>query len=93
MFEKLNRYIASFVTLTADEKQVLESAFTFRQMPKKFRLAAEGATARELFFVNTGLIRLYYTKNGTELTGYIFSKGCLPAATTAFYGRCPACKT
>lgn len=51
MFENFYNYINKIVNFTSSEKQIVESAFTFRQVPKKFRLAEEGKIAKELFFI------------------------------------------
>jgi CRP-like cAMP-binding protein len=90
MFETLYQYIIPFVSFTEKEKQVLESAFSFRQVPKKFRLAAEGKVAKELYFIVKGLVRLYYTKDGEEITGYIFKEGLFASSYDSFLRQAPS---
>jgi len=72
MFAPFYAYTAPFVRFTAPEKQIIESHFTFRQVPKKFCLQPEHKTARELYFINKGLLRLYYTQDGKDITAFIF---------------------
>ena len=84
MFNALYQYIQPFANFTGSEKLLLESAFVFRQVPKKFRLAEEGKTARELYFIVKGLVRLYYTKEGKKSPVIFSRKGCLPAVTKVF---------
>lgn len=69
MFQNFYQYTSKIITFTDGEKQLLESAFSFRQVPKKFKVAEEGKVAKELYFINKGLVRLYYTKDGEKITG------------------------
>lgn len=93
MFEALYRYILPFVSLNGKEKQGLEDAFTFRQVPKKFVLAEEGKIARELYFIVKGLVRLYYTKDGEEITGFIFREGLFASSYDSFLRQAPSLQT
>ena len=93
MFQTLYQYVQPFVSFTADEKQKLESAFTFRQVPKKFKLAEEGKIAKELYFILKGLVRLYYTKDGEEITGYIFKETLFASSYESFLRQVPSIQT
>jgi CRP-like cAMP-binding protein len=93
MFQTLYQYIQPFVSFTESEKQTLESAFTFRQVPKKFKLAEEGKIAKELYFILKGLVRLYYTKDGEEITGYIFKENLFASSYDSFLRQVPSIQT
>ena len=93
MFRILYQYIQPLVTFTESEKQALESAFTFRQVPRKFKLAEEGKVARELYFILKGLVRLYYTKDGQEITGYIFKEHLFASSYDSFLRQAPGIQT
>lgn len=93
MFESIYRAILSFVSLTEKEKTLFEEAFTFRQVPKKFVLAEEGKIARELYFIVKGLVRLYYTKDGEEITGFIFREGLFASSYDSFLRQAPSIQT
>lgn len=93
MFETIYSYIKSFVSFTENEKQIFEDAFSFRQVPKKIRLAEEGKIAKELYYIVKGLVRLYYTKNGEEITGYIFREGLFASSYESFLRQVPSIQT
>lgn len=93
MFEKLYQYTSQVIQFTNSEKQILESAFTLLQVPKKFKLAEQGKVAREIYFINSGLIRLYYTKDGEEITGYIFKEGLFASSYDSFLRQLPSIQT
>jgi CRP-like cAMP-binding protein len=93
MFHHFYQYTSAIISFTAAEKQIIESAFTFRQVPKKFKLAEEGKIARELFFINKGLVRLYYTRDGEEITGYIFKEHLFASSYDSFLRQAPSIQT
>ena len=84
MFSLFYRYTGQIISFTESEKSEIESAFTFRKVPKKYKLAEEGRVSKELFFINKGLVRLYYTKDGEEITGYIFKEGLFASSYESF---------
>ncbi len=93
MFESIYRYVNHFISLTNKEKAIFESVFTFRQVPKNFVLIEEGKVANELFFINKGLLRLYYTKDGDDITGFIFREGLFAGSYDSFLRRSPGIQT
>jgi CRP/FNR family transcriptional regulator, anaerobic regulatory protein len=93
MFETLYSYISPLVTFTAHEQQLLENAFVFRQVPKKHKLAEEGRIAKELYFILRGLVRLYYTKDGNEITGYIFRENLFASSYDSFLRQVSSIQT
>ena len=93
MFETFYKFTDTIVRFTPKEKQVLETAFTFRQVPKKFKLAEEGKIAKELFFILKGLVRLYYTKDGEEITGFIFKENLFASSYDSFLRQVPSIQT
>ncbi|MGC4058503.1 MAG: Crp/Fnr family transcriptional regulator [Chitinophagaceae bacterium] len=93
MFSGFHQYISQAVSFTDKEKEQLESAFSFRQVPKKFKLAEEGKVARELFFIVRGLVRLYYTKDGQEITGFIFRENLFAGGYDSFLRQAPGIQT
>jgi len=93
MFTNFHQYVDNIISFNESEKQVLESFFTLRQVPKKFNLTEEGKIAKELYFINKGLIRLYYTKDGEEITGYIFKEMLFASSYDSFLRQSPSLQT
>jgi len=89
MFDALHQMISRFVHFTEDEKQIFEQAFTVKHIPKKFTLISEGQICRELYFINSGLLRLYYNKEGEEITGYIFRENLFAGSYESFLKQEP----
>ncbi len=93
MFEGFYKYTEPIIRFTDKEKAILESAFTFSQVPKKFKLTEEGKIARELYFIVKGLVRLYYTKDGEEITGFIFRENLFASSYESFLRQTPSIQT
>ena len=93
MFDHLYQYTSKIVSFNSQERQILESAFSFREAPKKFKLCQEGKIAREIYYINKGLIRLYYTKDGEEITGYIFREHLFASSYDSFLRQVPSLQT
>lgn len=89
MFDTLFNYISSLVTLTKQDKILLMEFFTFRQVPKGFVLIPEGKVARELYFINKGLLRLYYNKDGADITAFLFREHLFATSYDSFIRQAP----
>lgn len=90
MFAALFNYCAQLVSFTREEKQIIESYFSVRQLPKKFTLIKTGKIARELYFINKGLLRLYYTKETEDITAFIFREHLFASSYDSFLRQAPS---
>jgi CRP-like cAMP-binding protein len=90
MFSALFQYSAQLVSFTKEERQIIESYFSVRQVPKKFTLIKNGKIARELYFINKGLLRLYYTKDIEDITAFIFREHLFASSYDSFLRQSPS---
>ena len=90
MFDELLKSISVFVDFTTDEKRIFKNAFTYREVPKNFTIISEGEVAKELYFINNGLLRLYYNKEGDYITGYIFREHLFAGSYDSFISSSPS---
>lgn len=90
MFEKLFNSVNVFVNFTPNEKRIFQNAFTYRELPKNFTLISEGQIADELYFINKGLLRLYYNNEGDYITGYIFREHLFAGSYESFLRSSPS---
>ncbi|HCM75317.1 MAG TPA: Crp/Fnr family transcriptional regulator [Cytophagales bacterium] len=93
MFPALHQIVGQFVELDARENAILEQAFTFKKVPKKYKLTKKGEIATELFFINKGLVRLYYEKGKEEITGFIFKEHLFASSYDSFLRKVPSLQT
>ena len=60
-----------YSTMTHDELDVLESILEPIKYTKGDRILAEGEVCPGIFYIEKGLVRQYYTKNGKEVTEHL----------------------
>lgn len=90
MFDLLHQTIAPLLSFTAKERAQFEAAFVFRQVPKKFILVEQGQVADELYFINRGLIRLFYRREGDDFTGFLFQEGLFASSYESMISQTPS---
>lgn len=91
MFENIRSIISSILPLSEEEWGIFENAFQVRTVPKKTILSRNNAIARELFFINKGLIRLYYiNKRGEEITAFLFKENLFASCYESFLAQRPS---
>ena len=90
MFDALHQLIAQFVTFSDREKAILKNAFVFKQVPRKFALVRQGQVANELYFINKGMLRLFYENKGDEITAFIFRENLFASSYDSFLRQTPS---
>lgn len=89
MFEQIMKAVSRYTVLNAREEEIFKSAFAYREVPKNFLLINEGETARDLYFINKGLLRLFYSKEGEYKTAFIFRENLFATSYLSFLQQSP----
>ncbi|GAB4146806.1 MAG: Crp/Fnr family transcriptional regulator [Bacteroidia bacterium] len=89
IYDALNAVMSRFIHLTDKERMMVESAFSVKQVPKNFVLVSAGEISKELYFINKGLMRLYYDKEGEYITAYIFREHLFAGCYESFVTQTP----
>lgn len=74
MQDLLFDFIAKYISLTEEEKNVIGSLDIFRSVKKGTTLLKEGQKSKDSFFVLKGCIRTYYMKDGEEKTTAFYTE-------------------
>jgi len=90
MFEELFKAINGLIEFSPGEKRTFQNAFAFKEVPKNFTLITEGQVAKELYFINKGLLRLYYYKEGEYITGFIYREHLFAGSYESFLQSAPS---
>lgn len=84
---------ASLLALCAIDEQALEdilSRFTEEQFKKKVVVERSGNIYKKLYFIEKGLARLYYSRDGKEITGWFSKEGDFITANDSFFQKKPS---
>lgn len=90
MYSQLRQYVSQWAPFSAAELSFLEDIFVYREVPRKFSLIREGEVAREVYFVNNGCLRLFYPKEGEEVTAFIFLENLFATALDSLLQQIPS---
>ena len=95
MQEELFNYLAQYITLSDEEKDLFNQMNLFKNYPNGHLLLKEGQYAKEYYFVIKGCLRIYYLKDGEEKTVafYLEEESISPESLTnnqpsAYYISC-----
>ena len=68
----------------------LEKAITKADFPKGYLLHKEGNVCRKLFFIQTGLARIFYYKEGKDITTSFVAENTFTTAVDSFFEQKPS---
>jgi CRP-like cAMP-binding protein len=86
----IENFIRSLVNFSDEDiKKFLEKA-VIREVKKKTILLKEGDVSQEVFFIMKGCIRLFYIKDGDEISECFFTEGILGGAHDSFISQTPS---
>ncbi|MNK40557.1 DNA-binding transcriptional activator YeiL [compost metagenome] len=71
MNAELQKQILSIAPFSEKEIEKINSCFQYEKFPAKEFLSSMGKTSSKIFFIIEGLARVYYLKDGKEITTYL----------------------
>jgi len=90
MFENIRQYYEKFVKIREEDWKLLENKLTVRQLRKGEFLTREGEPVNEVSFVEEGLLRMFYHRDGKEISAQFFYPGVYMSVYDSFLTRKPA---
>ena len=85
----LQNSIAQISTLSPESMEAFRNAWKRWTVPKDHFLVREHAIAEYIFFIEKGIARIYYHKNGKEITEWIATDATFFLSITSFLQRIP----
>ena len=77
MFDSFFKFTDRFLHFSQMEKEAIQDILIYREVPKKYPLAKIGDICREAYFIKKGCVRLFYDKDGEEITGFFFTENMI----------------
>ena len=81
-------FIKSHVQVSSEI--ALEKVITKEDFPKGYLLHREGNVCRKLFFIQTGLARIFYYKDGKDITTSFVAENTFTTAVDSFFEQKPS---
>jgi len=88
--ESLQKAITAISPLGVESKPLFFKAWQHWTTPKDFFLLKENAVSEYLYFLEKGVARIYYYKNGKEITEWIALDGQFFLSITSFFQHTPS---
>ncbi len=79
-----------YSTMTHDELDILESVLVPRKYAKGEKVLKEGDVCRSIIYIDKGLLRQYYLKNGKEVTEYLAVEGTIMMSIESLFRETPS---
>ena len=79
-----------YSTMTHDELDILESVLVSRKYAKGETVLAEGDICDSIIYIDKGLLRQFYIKNGKEVTEYLAVEGTIMMSIESLFKEVPS---
>ncbi|AZA83161.1 Crp/Fnr family transcriptional regulator [Chryseobacterium lactis] len=71
---ELSAYLEKEGGLPKEIITLLDEIFDYQELPKNHILLANGSRSKQVFFIEEGLLRIFYYKDGKDITDYFFKE-------------------
>ncbi|WP_342085269.1 Crp/Fnr family transcriptional regulator [Dyadobacter sp. OTU695] len=83
-------YLNSIVELPHNAQEAINKITIHREVPKNTILLSHGEICNEFHFLATGLVRVFYYKDGKEVTAWFASQGGIASAIDSLFSGLPS---
>jgi CRP-like cAMP-binding protein len=90
MHHALQKQITAIASFSENEIAIIGSCFESEKLEAKQFLAPMGKVSNKLFFIINGLARVYYLKDGKEITTYLSCDEGFIASYSSFINQTPS---
>ena len=87
--ESFFQTVSQFTTLSSESKRELASALKFHKAPKGQILVTPDSICSHLYFIETGLTRTFYFKDGKDVTDWISAENSFAVSVISFITQKP----
>ena len=87
---ELLRFINSFQELDSDTELAIKSYFKKETLRKNEFIVQEGKTCSKVCFIESGLVRRFYVKEGIEITEWIYHSNQWVTSLSSFFEQKPS---
>jgi CRP-like cAMP-binding protein len=87
--EKFFKYVSQLCFLSEESKEMLGKVLHFLQVKKGYELLRPGSICNHLYFIEEGLTRTWYLKDGRDVTDWISTENSFAVSIISFITRLP----
>ncbi|MCP9770569.1 Crp/Fnr family transcriptional regulator [Lacihabitans sp. LS3-19] len=90
--DKLFKYFQKYTTLNVESRATLEKICSIVNIKKGENLQSFGQTCKTIYFINAGIARIYYYKDGVDITESFSFEGEIIARVESLFTGNPSQK-
>lgn len=90
MIYKTSELIAQNISLSDNEKRIIDEYIPIKKFKKNHLLLTEGKYSKESYFIVSGCVREFYNKDGEEITTNFYVEGDSFSSFYSFMNNTPA---
>lgn len=83
-------YLNTFVDLPVEAQQAINAITVHQRLPRGTLLLANGDVCREFHFLVSGLARVFYYKNGKDVTAWFAAEKAIASAIDSLFSGKPS---
>jgi signal-transduction protein with cAMP-binding, CBS, and nucleotidyltransferase domain len=87
--EKFFQAVSKFTTLSPESKLAFTTALKRQEFPKGKILVKPDSVCKHLYFIESGLTRTYYYKDGKDITDWLSAENTFAVSIISFITRKP----
>ncbi len=91
--EKFFQTVSQFNNLSANSKQELSTCLKRLELPKGHTLIKQDSVCNFVYFIDSGLTRTFYIKDGKDITDWISAENSFACSIISFITRQPDRRT
>ncbi len=89
MLTPLFQFMSNIRPISSELRDELTQKLEIIEVPKKTQLLREGQTCNHIHVVVSGLLRMYYIKDGEEVCSRFIDESLMAMSVKSFYSRLP----
>lgn len=90
MFTRLFQFLNSASPLSTDLEKELASLLVTEELPRKKIILQEGQVSKSIYFVERGMMRSFYVKDGEEVTSWFVYENDVITSVSSFFTGAPS---
>lgn len=90
MFSEYLDKLAQFSPLSEASRTQLKGCISVKSIPKGEYILKQGEVCKHLYFVNKGMVRIFYYKNGKEITEWFANEKHFCFSISSYFSQSPS---
>lgn len=89
-FSSFFNYISNLLSLSQEGKEALSDILEKKTYDKEHLLLKEGAVCRNLYFIESGIAKVFYLKDGKEIVHWLGAENSIAVSISSFLTQQPS---